>query len=121
MVFPKSRASRVWVAPEQSDDPDKRRLKGRLQTTTWSSPPWRRRKWSEVRNVRGGRSDKFRQAGEADNPTPSLAEVDFLNIRSRISNVLKLYERLQGLSERSKSTTQGVLKYVARNDSNYYK
>jgi len=55
------------------------------------------------------------------NPTPSLAEVDFLNIRSRNSNVLKLYERLLGLSERFKSTTQGVLKYVARNDSNYYK
>jgi hypothetical protein len=57
-----------------------------------------------------------RQARQ-DSPTPSSAEVDFLNITSSIGTVLKSYERLLGLGERTESTTQGVSKCAARDGS----
>jgi hypothetical protein len=61
----------------------------------------RRRKRSERQGL-GDQINLGRQARQ-DSPTPSSAEVDFLNITSSIGTVLKSYERLLGLGERTES------------------
>jgi hypothetical protein len=48
----------------------------------------------------------------------SIDQTNFLNITSRIDDVLKSYERLLGLGERTESTAQGLSKCEARDGSN---
>jgi hypothetical protein len=60
----------------------------------------------------------FCRAGRRGRTAPLLAQQkDFLNITSRIDDILKSYERLLGLGERTESTAQDVSKCEARDGS----